>query len=1076
MGQYTERRGHIFWCLLCFLLLAVFHGTPATAASGKMLFTALVEHPDGASPQVILEWGPLEGAIPAEIAQFKLYRETGGTGYQLIAEIPRQLAVVEVLASLLQSDEPWRTEALVHDLDRHSRSKGGGPVTTANAAAYLHQLLDTSLPDHDPLVTMLLTRAHLSAARGQGLAYIDSTVNSSSTYSYILTAVANNTESKPIGEINGVQPATETVLPAPTGLAQVRLETCSALGGGKDDNAIHMTWDVPSAPQDLALKAVTYGYDLFWSENDEGTLDLRSGIPAQLHRVNQEPVVAAGPPPAEGPNSFLAKDGPENHTSGPAWIRGQQYWYYLAVRDISSHYCGPVTPVQMTVVDAMPPQAVWNAHSQEIKDPADDTMPQLALVWDAPDPVNFARYYKDSRTFCSSGAHEICWVDAGKSCETDTPHCADLAVDHYLVFRFDSPQDAAAWGQDSDGDLWPDAIENNPINLTDSCNPADYPSGTLPLAATINPGDPAYQRWLNDSHRQMFYIDTSVAADNKVHWYRVLAVDAQGNQSPLSPPLRGVLYDRSQPNPSAEIRSQKCSYSINKGECGVEPGELDTFILRDLTGGDATRYGVFMHCDGETGIFDQLLATGDLDQEGIARISWDVFPLDSECQLIGCYGNSEIFVRYYDSNGQILATSDPLNLGTICAYNGCWPLDKYCRWLPPDTSIIPILNDPIQICVELEAEESARGYHQTPSGMSPFYTFPTTAASGTFCHTFDDLAGLAPADICLGVRTFSANHVGSRMLYLGCMELHAKDKQPPPAPLLNPAEPVTREGETFFDLHWSMPVAGIGSYIVRIQGSDGDSYQSLWDVQQDDMGLYPYSWPVDTPWDGQEWCFQIRALSTDMLAGDWSNLQCATWQETPAENLPWPPVAEPEVNGTLGAFYLKTGADDQPVLVLSEALTDQTRFFPHCDQLPDCIADSSESCLRTEEFSFWNCPVCDFIGQSLPATSFIVYRQESGHDFVQVSPLVEGFHCTGHGSPQEYESLLHDPFIAFMDVDDSVIHGVDDPVGIGRGVRVLFKDRYPFAGSSQVRYKLVTIDPVTGEPLKVMTSNWVNTL
>jgi hypothetical protein len=1058
------------------LMLALAQVQPAWAESGKLIFTALVEHPAQGTPQVILEWGPLEGSIPREITSFKLYRAEGSGDYALLAELPFQLVSVEVLAQYINTDAAFRSESLVQDLDRYNSSKGGQtPITGSNAAAYLHDLLDPQQPDHDPLLTMLLTRAHLSAARGQGLAFIDTSVNTGSTYRYLLTAVSdNNMESKPVGQVNDVQPAVETVLPAPTGLRQVRLAACSALGGGRDDNLIHISWDVPSSPQDLGLKAVTYGYDLFWSENDEGTVDLRSGIPTQLHRVNQEPVVAAGPPPSEGPNSFLAKDGPANHNVGPAWKRGQRYWYYLAARDISGRYCAPVTPVQMEVVDAMPPHAVWNAHSQEIKDPADSEQPRLALVWDAPDPVNFARYYKDSRTFCSSTTDEICWVNQGESCTEDTPRCADLAVDHYLVFRFDDPLDPVTWGQDTDGDLWPDTLERDAG--TDSCDPADFPSGTLPWHRTILPDDPQHIRTISDTHRQIFYIDTDVAPDNKVHWYRVTAVDRQGNQSPLSPPLRGVLYDRRQPKPDAYLRRLDCNYLALPDECRVDEYKDDLFIVQDLTGGDADSFALVQQCEGELGSFETLLTTGDFDVNGFGHVSWSGLPLDNSCQLTNCEGSSQFLIRYYDDQGNVLATDGPLSLENLCNFNGCRSLDKRCNWVITDTGMFPVFNGPLQICVNLEQNQSARVYYQADSGMSPFYSFDNAASSGIYCHQFDDLEGLTPADICLGVRTFSENHIGSRMLYLGCMELHAKNKEAPPAPVLNPVEPVVRNGDSFFDLHWSMPAAGIGSYIVRIQGPGENSFASLWDVQPDDMGLYPYSHAVTKPQDGDEWCFQVRALSTDMLAGPWSNTQCATWTSVPDKNLAWPPVAEPVVEGYLPAFLLKTDLEDQPTLVLSEDIGPLSRSFSGCSSLPTCSNKVEEACLRTEAFSYMNCPVCELIGQALPARAFIVYRQQSGHDFVQVTPLIETFHCTGYGVPGEYESTLNDPFIGFMRVDSSVILGVEEPIGVSGSLRVLLKDRYPFREGSRIRYKLVTIDPDTGEPVKVMTSNWLDTL
>jgi hypothetical protein len=63
-----------------------------------------------------------------------------------------------------------------------------------------------------------------------------------------------------------------------------------------------------------------------------------------------------------------------------------------------------------------------------------------------------------------------------------------------------------------------------------------------------------------------------------------------------------------------------------------------------------------------------------------------------------------------------------------------------------------------------------------------------------------------------------------------------------------------------------------------------------------------------------------------------------------------------------------------------------------------------------------------------------------------------------------------------MRVDSSVILGVEEPIGVSGSLRVLLKDRYPFREGSRIRYKLVTIDPDTGEPVKVMTSNWLDTL
>ena len=180
--------------------------------------------------------------------------------------------------------------------------------------------------------------------------------------------------------------------------------------------------------------------------------------------------------------------------------------------------------------------------------------------------------------------------------------------------------------------------------------------------------------------------------------------------------------------------------------------------------------------------------------------------------------------------------------------------------------------------------------------------------------------------------------------------------------------------------------------------------------------------------------------------------------------------------GDIGAFFMLTGDDQQPVLVLSDDLTAEINRLPSCtEQVPACYQKTNGvSCLRNEEFQFSYCPACAILQANILTDTFIVYRQEEGHDFVQVSPLVEGFHCRTDASKAEISDFLQDPFIALLDVSTLTIRGVTDPETIGGGVRILFKDRYPFKAGSTIRYKLVTIHPETEEPVQVFTSNWVN--
>ncbi len=1058
-------------------LFAVMAGATASSAAGRLFFTTIVERNDTGEPQVVAEWGAFDGELPAEISFFRLYRSDNGGSFDQVAELPFEVASVSDLEKLAASDTAERFGALLLDLVRISEDMDppGPEIDETNFADFLYNLLSESGTYFDPLRAMLLTRGHLAAARGQGLAYIDEKVMPGVTYKYMLTAVTDSGESLPVGQSGKVDVSNITVLPVPTGLRQVRLSTCSSLRAGMDDNLIHMVWDIPVHPEELGLKALIYGYDIFWTDTDRGMVDFRDGVPPGFHRVNPAPVLASGPPPSEGPDSFLAVDSAENHTEGPAWKRGQAYYYYLVSKDIAGHYCGPVPGVRLEVVDATPPHAVWDAHSQEIAetDPATGvTTSRLAVVWDQHNSTNFVRSYGSTRLICSASEKEVCFVNQDETCDRATPRCADLDVENYLVFRFDSPQAASEWSTDSDGDHWPDDIEES--KGTDPCDATSTPSGDPPeLAAIINPDDASYYRDISPTHRQMVFVDSAVTPDNHVYWYRIVAVDSQGNQSPLSPPIRGVLYDRTQPDPRAQIKFPICNYSATfDNDCGESPDGETLLTIKDNTG-DAASFAFFQLCIMHDIQRRRKLAEGDI-REGKGFITYRMLE-QYECYAPECGDKFQSWfaVRLYNSEGDMLAETNPFALEYLCYFGGCVILDKSCRevtWNTPN--FVP--KPPVKVCVNLDEGETARIYYQTPQGMSPFITFDPAPSSGQYCKILDRIEGIAPADLCIGVRVFSQNHVGSVMKFLGCLELHAESGEPLPAPVLSPVEPV-EEGGRYLRLMWSEPAAGVGSFIVEIKKKNHKEYKSLWGLEQDDASRFIHLDQIQASELGEEFCYRVRALSTDLKASDWSNEQCGKWLVGEQPYLAWPPVAEPEKPASrISAFYLYSYDEERPVLVLSPDISDAIEVndrcrFRTCD-IPD--SESKQSCFYDNPLEFYNCPACSYVRSQIIANNFIVYRQEEGHDFVQVSPLVETIHCRveDHG---EIVDILHDPFVFMLNVEPGTVKGVDDP-SIGAGVRILFKDRYPFRGGTIIRYKLLQMDSATGEPVKEYTSNWVD--
>ncbi len=1058
-------------------LFAVLSGATAASAAGRLFFTTIVEKNDAGDPQVVAEWGALDGELPAEISSFRLYRSEDGGSFVLVAELPFTLSSVSELESLASSDTAERFGALLSDLARISADMEppGPDIDETNFADFLYSLLLPSSPYFDPLRAMLLTRAHLAAARGQGLAFIDTKVEPGVTYKYMLTAVTGSGESLPVGQSGAVNVSNITVLPAPTGLRQVRLSACSPLRGGMDDNLIHMVWDLPVRPEEIGLRALIYGYDIYWTDSDRGSVDFRDGVPPGFHKVNPAPVLASGPPPSEGPDSYLAVDSAENHTEGPEWKSGQAYYYYLVSKDIAGHYCGPVPAVRLVVVDATPPHAVWDAHSMEIADTnasTGKTTSRLAIVWDQHNSANFVRSFGSSRVICSASAKEVCYVNSDETCDSATPRCTDLDVENYLVFRFDSPDAASQWGTDSDGDHWPDDIEE--ASGTDPCDATSTPGGEPPeLAAIISPDDASYYRDISPSHRQMVFVDSAVAPDNHVYWYRIVAVDNSGNQSPLSPPIRGVLYDRTQPEPNAKIKIPFCYYeAVIDRRCDDDPDGETLLVLKDMTG-DAASFSFFQVCSQDDIRRWRKLADGKM-QNGTAFITYRMLE-QYQCQAPECgyKFQSDFVVRFYDSQGNVLTDTPPFSLETLCYFAGCVNLYKTCEEGTLNSpNFVPKL--PVKVCVDLDEGESARVYYQTPSGMSPFYTFDPVGASGQYCQLLDRIEGIAPADLCLGVRVFSKNHVGSVMKFLGCLELHSASGEPLPAPVLSPVEAVEEGGQRYLRLMWSEPAAGVGSFIVEIRNKDHKEYQSLWGLEQDEASRYVHLDQIMTSEIGKEFCYRVRALSTDLQATEWSNEQCGKWEVGEHEYLPWPPVAEPQKpSQQLGAFYMQSYEEERPVLVLSPDISGAIQVDERCGfrtcYIPD--SQSKQACFSDEPLELYNCPACSYVRSQIIADNFIVYRQEEGHDFVQVSPLIETVYCRveDHG---EILNLLHDPFIFMLNVVPDTVTGVDDPY-IGSGLRILFKDRYPFRGGSRIRYKLLQMDRATGEPVKEYTSNWV---
>lgn len=1066
------------------------------ASGDRLYFTGMVEeNPDTAARQVILAWGPMERAIPSELTGFRLYRRQAPDDFALIAETTRGVADLASLTALFM--EPGESHRFA-DLVEWADDDTAGEATGTAAIEHLHMKLSLlpGDPMYNPLEQLLLARYNYNAARGLGQGYIDRNLPGPGVYEYMLTGMEGNSETLPLGQ-TAVDISVETILPAFSDFKQVFVADCSAISRGVDDRRIHLRWNIPMSPDALPLRILTYGYDIYRSDSDLGPLDLRSlslanAVPEELTLVNDEPVVVAGNPPEEGRDSFMAIDeGDPFHFD--FLRRGQTYFYYLVGKDLSGKYSMTSGPILAMVPDSLPPPAPWNVRSEEVWDPVMPELKRIQIVWDEIDPVNYWREFGSGFQMVEAPSYanplELYFVPDGTNPVRRNHREVDLETMKYVLFRFDTQEAAQSWGTDSDGDYWPDNIE---LDMgTDPCNAMSHPAGNPPeLVTEIDVADTSNLRTLETGLKQRFFIDTVPQPDNKVYWYKMIAIDSFGNQSPLSPPVRGVLWDREQPDANGGIVIKECTYRVvERLECEVneqgprfrafdETQREEEFGIAEM--GFVRIYNV---CPGVEGQREGRVAF--VAERPIRNREATFFPFHFDhlnCQL-PCFGDSTgiLVFRYYDKDGNLIATSKEVTL-TLCAGGrvDCFDLIEECREREPGPGeVIPTDATPT-VCVDLEPGQRARVYHLIGGDMSPFLTISATQEVGVVEYCEDlDLAGIVPTNTCLGIRVFNSNNVGSSMKFLNCIGLGAFDKQPPAAPLLHSVDPTGTEGSPTFTVRWAAQgQSGLAAFVLSWKQGVQIRYNTFW-INSADLsyknGLYEVVLPLDPVMDvNVEWCFEVRAVDKVLQSSGWSPTLCNTWELGDPEQLPWPPVPDIPAGEDLTVFFLFHPLNAQPLLVLSGSIDIILSDQQCVTSLDDC-QNRQEPCL--EPVNYTCSGFCDKLKAANRYGRFIVYRQTEGKDFVQVGPLVDTFFCyrgpkIDLGSQSIEPDILDDPYIYLVNPDPMWVlpNSIESEVS---GPRLVYADPYPLKAGTMVRYQLVQVDPVSGEGVAVHYSQWL---
>lgn len=1115
----------------------------------NLYFTGLtLENRATSQRMVFLQWDALEGTVPADIAAFRLYRKESGQDYAQLAEISNALVPASTLRGYFM--ESGETERLAEILDWLYGVYPETEPTTANFHTLLHDVLNPQAPGctstppaetckYRPLRVSFLTRYSRDVARALGRAYMDRAVSPNTTYTYMLTGIrTDDSETSPLGKVT-LDTASETVLPAPAGFEQVRVSKCSAMLRSIDHARVHFTWALPSGAQQLGSRILIQGYDLYRTERDDlGTVDLRNGVPTDVIRINDMPITPSGPPPEAPPHNYLAIDEGDFLDTGKALEPGTTYYYYLVARDLSGRYSNTTGPLEVVVPDLEVPVSPWNVSSQrEMTDVGGGVVePRLTLIWDQVNNVNYLKAYGFERQICGASPDRVCYVENDSACEEESPFCVDLAVVDYLVYRFETFEDAVLWGgTDSDNDLWPDQVEDLDEDgelepgdgETDWCDP--LAPGGLPttVVQVISQDDPDFMRIVDSGKTYMAFRDPVPQPDNRVYWYRVAARDAGGNRSELSPPLRAVLWDRSQPdvvNATLEVNQcplQASFFSDGEAQCDRNGPDLNANLSVFDETGLAAGFGLYEVCTDHL----RLVTSGELF-DGKRELYYD--PADAGSELYEHCNNHQdpcgpYMVRFFASDGSELADSAPFTNPLCNLRAGCVVLYRRCEYVGVGTggTGFGVVHDPIapfRICVDLAEDQCGRVYQEIGGDMTPVASFCYPEGQTGMQRQCEQIPvrSIVSTNVCLGVQVFSANHVGSGMHYLPCATVATASPYSKPA--TPEIEKVIKQGSSSspaFEVTWGCQSEGIAAFILSARDPDGMiSYESIWDPEANDITLmYEETVNLAAADINKKWCFRVRAVNRALRMSDWSQTACRVWDQQSSDTyLKWPAMSDlsrgkriSEMDhADITAFVIK--GEKLPALVLSSDLRGGLETLVNRDLITGYLVGDraceyevgrcqAAACTSPPDpggwwpgdtplpwtTSYFQCPMCPRLWRQNKIGDFIVYRQRENEDFVQVSPLVDQGHCSSGWAEASgfFWSALEDPLITLAELETGSVAGGEGltqtalETVLEGTTRLLFLDYYPVRQGVRVRYQVVGVDPATREPRETFMSNWV---
>ncbi len=1078
---------------------------PVHADGEQIYFVAMVAPLNSISQNtsgtaVYLRWDVIEGRLPADVTQFVLLRD----GVEIGNGFPAN-AVMSPAEIRSMYDKPYnsrRKAEIIRWLQEADSS-----VNSVNYADVIAAKLSVGGASEDSFWAHFASRIDFLVAMSRYRGFID--IDAVGTVEYTLYAKnIDGTKSRLLGK-TVVDTAVVNRIPGVSGFKQVsRYSAQSSEGLGrcdviaeryKDHGAIALTWNEAIkniSTYRYATSLITAGFDLYRSKDPESNLptrDIRALAAASFHdadgevtldglvKVNDQPIVISGNP-AASPGVFFEPaffQYLETHKELiDAGIKpGEHRSYYLVARDITGNYGGTVK-LEVIVPNLITPPAPWRIDTQY--DPVDK---RFSLNWDDVNLLNYVQSHQNKRTYCNLNTARfdkvLKFVKEGEDCQKTPQRTVDLDVDSYLIYRFRSSADAAAFS-DIDGDGRSDNDErlydhdNNPATaaifnrkvIGTACDVNQFPAAASSYLVGVVPANDA--RLLPSGRKVLDFADITPANETgEVFWYRIATRDSNGFISSLSEPVRALAHSAIQP-PRAGLEDiiigkQSCSYILKQKDNGT-----GVAFAEDTTGDAAL---VRFSCDTNItytsvpGAPLPLQICLDLDQRCLDKIKGEP---------------TNLSISYLNKNGNTLASGFTASVWNSCPNEPKTELIKTCDAAVDPAEPGDIFTGPLfldfsgllpQHCLKLYREVG--GSSELVQTICPPYSTPiqlNVASMGDqscFSVAWQDEDGRVSSRYalpCVSIVNPGAPPVAPPgILSLGFDSALAQmsvELLPPEQPLAgsivewvwkNPAETTHASRYSDFFPHAQLPATfGIRSLTLDITPEQAGDYE-------------------------EEWCVRARSVAKTSSAtnsdglSDWSSWLCQPRLPEAGElpsYIPWPHINTAANLGELQALYLNT--DQEPVILLAnEDLS--FRFAANLcsvQNINKCGVDGKDLCLpaiSVETTQTADCAtLCSSVKSSIiGGSNFVVYRQRASNvnqvnsykAFIQVSPLINHVSCNatykGSKGGGTTVSELADPYIALADFSG-------DPAW--DGTRPVYRDHHPLISGNSYRYQLVYFD------------------